>query len=172
MFKHVKPFARRVRSAAKTCGTKDSWVKNVGTIVNKLLGERASKPTPTATDPAGTSASQQSYDNTTNNVEKLIEILKNEPLYTPNEVELQVATIQAHYIDLDKANNEVKAGVVPYNNAVIARNKAMYAAKTGLVDVAQASKDYDRGIFGYSSPEYKLVTKLRFKRLAKVDVPE
>ncbi len=171
MFKHVKPFARRVRSVAKTCGAKESWVKDVNTVITKLLGERASKAKPTATDPAGTSASQQSYDNTVNNVQKLIEVLKNEPLYTPNEVELQIVTIEAHYTELNKANNDVKVGVVPYNNAVIARNKALYAEKTGLVDVGQASKDYVRGIFGYSSLEFKLVSKLKFTKLAKVDVP-
>ena len=33
----------------------------------------------------------------------------------------------------------------------------------------KGSKDYVRSAFGFSSPEFKLVTKLQFKKLVKVD---
>ena len=168
LFKHVKPRSRKIRSAAKVCGASDLWVKDVNTIVVKILGERMTKAKPTETDPAGTSASQQSYDNLANNFQKLIEVLKNEPLYAPNEVPLQTATLDADYVTLNKANDDVKEGVVPYNNAVMARNKALYKEKVGLVDVGQASKDYVRSTFGYSSPEFKLVSKIQFKKIEKV----
>ena len=167
-FKPVKALVRKVRSAAKVCGGSDAWVNDVNTVVTKILGERASKATPTETDPAGTSASQQSFDNTTNNFSKLVEVLRNEPLYAPNELPLQIVSLESTLSDMDKSNNKVKVGVVPYNNAVIARNKALYTEKKGLVDVGQASKDYVRSTFGYGSPEFKLVTKFLFKKIVKL----
>lgn len=167
-FKPVKPLVRKVRSAAKTCGAKPNWVADVNTIVTKILGERAEKAIPTAKDPAGTSSSQQGFDNTTNNFQKLVKLLSAEPLYAPNETALKVATLNAKYTSMDSANKAVKAGTVPYNNAIIARNKALYTSTTGLVDCGQGSKDYVRSAFGFSSPEFKLVVKFKFTKMAKV----
>ena len=52
-FKDVKPTARGVRSAAKSCGAGKSFVADVNASVNKILGARVSKATPTDADPAG-----------------------------------------------------------------------------------------------------------------------
>ena len=142
---------------------------DVNTLVAKLLGERAGAATPVPGDPAGTSASQQSYDNTVNNLEALIAVLTNEPLYTPNEVPLKIVTLNAKHGSINDANNAVKSGVVPYNNAIINRNIALYTTKTGLCDVGQSSKEYVRSTFGFSSPEFKQVVKFKFKKMVDVD---
>lgn len=168
-FKDVKPLARKMRSATKSCGASIEFVADVNTLVTKIIGERAEKAKPTETDPAGTSASQQSYDNITNNFQALVALLTAEPLYAPNEVPLKVATLTAKQAAMHAANNAVKAGVVSYNNAIIARNKALYATKTGLVDVGQNSKEYIRSTFGFSSPEFKQVVRFKFRKLAEVD---
>jgi hypothetical protein len=168
-FKPVKPFVRKVRSIAKTSGASSEFVKDVNTRVNKLLGVRISKAKPTDADPSGTSASQQSFDMIVDNFDALVKILAAEPLYAPNEVEYQVVTLTAMHTALDTANKNVKTYVVPYNNAVTARNKALYTTGTGLCDVGQGSKDYTRGAKGYSSPEFKSVVKFKFKKLVKVD---
>jgi len=167
-FKTVKPLVRKVRSAAKTCGAKKNWVADVNTAVTKLLGERAEKATPTAKDVAGTSASQQSFDNTVNNFDKLVKLLASQPLYAPNEIALKVTTLQAKKTALNSVNNAAKSGITPLNKAIIKRNKALYTPVTGLVDVGQGSKDYVRSVFGFSSPEFKLVSKIKFTKLAKV----
>jgi hypothetical protein len=168
-FADVKKLVRKVRTAAKTCGASAQFYKDVNAKVTKILGERMSKATPTPGDPAGTSASQQSFDNTVNNFDAMVQILAGEPLYVPNETPLKVATLTTKKTALDTANNNVKSNVVPYNNALIARNKALYTTKTGLCDVGQGSKNYVRQVFGFSSPEFKLVSKLKFTRLVKVD---
>ena len=168
VFKTVKPLVRRVRSAAKTCGAGNQFVKDVDKFVTKILGERVSKAEATDKDPAGTSASQQSFDNTVNNFDAMVQILAAQPLYAPNEIDLKVASLTAKKTALDTANNKVKSSVVPYNNSVIARNKALYKTTVGLCDVGQGSKDYIRSAFGFSSPEFKLVSKIKFTKLAKV----
>lgn len=168
-FKDVKPLVRRVRIAAKSSGASKEFYTDVNEIVNKILGERSSKPNPTETDPAGTSASQQSYDNTVNNMDALVQMLIGEPLYNPSKADLKTAALTTKQTNMNKKNNDVKTAVVPYNNAVIARNKALYKTTIGLCDVGQNSKNEVRSIFGYSSPEFKQVSKLKFTKLAKVD---
>ena len=168
-FKDVKPLVRRVRSSAKSCGAGSGFVANVNTLVMKILGERMTKAKPTPTDPAGTSASQQSFDNITNNFQALIGVLENEPMYNPNENLLKVVNLNAKYTLLNNKNNAVKSGKNNYNLAIIARNKALYKDTIGLVDVCQDSKEYIRGAFGYSSPEFKLVSKLKFVKFIKID---
>lgn len=164
-FKNVKTLARRLRTAAKTCGANEGFYKDINKIVTKILGERAGKATATTTDPAGTSASQTSFDNTVNNFDALAKMLAGEPIFAPNEADLTVAAVTAKGGALDAANNNVKTGAVGYNKAVIARNKALYTDKTGLCDVGQGSKDYVRQVFGYSSPEFKMVSKIGFRKL-------
>jgi hypothetical protein len=168
-FASLDPLVRRVRSSAKSCGASAAFFANVDSVVKKILGDRVSKPEPTSTDPAGTSASQQSFDSKADNFDKLIEILRNQPLYSPNEPELTVMGLEGKQTIMEAANNAVKSGAAPYNKAISDRNKALYTTTTGLVDVAQQSKDYVRSKFGYSSPEFKLVGKITFKQMVKVD---
>jgi len=164
-FKLAKVLARRFRTAAKTSGAGAGFVIDVNKIVTKILGERVSKAKATATDPAGTSASQTSFDNTANHYDALAKMLQGQPLYAPNEAELSVAAAIAVAASLNTVNNNVKSGAVGYNNAIIARDKALYTDETGLCDVGQGSKDYVKQVFAYSSAEYRLVSKIKFKNV-------
>lgn len=167
-FKDVKPTVRGVRSAAKSSGAGKSFVADVNASVNKVLGVRISKATPTEGDPAGTSASQQSYDNTVNNFDALVKVCGAQPMYNPSKVSLKVPALTAKQAAMNLANNAVKTAVVPYNTALGKRNKAMYKSETGLVDVAAAAKNEVRSIYGFSSAEFKRVSKLQFKKLVKI----
>jgi hypothetical protein len=162
-FKLAKALARRLRTAAETSGAGKGFVIDVNKIVTKILGERVSKAKGTAADPAGTSASQTSFDNTVNNFDALAKMLQGQPIYAPNEADLTVAAAIAVAASLDSVNNSVKSGAVGYNTAIIARDKALYAEETGLCDVGQGSKDCTKQVFTYSSAEYKLVSKIKFK---------
>lgn len=162
-FKDAQKLARRLRTAAKTSGAGKGFYIDVNKIVTKILGERAGKATPTATDPSGTSASQTSFDNTVNNFDALAKMLAGETKYGPNEADLTVAATTAKTAALDSSNNNVKQAAPLYNKAIINRNKGLYADETGLCAVGQGSKDYVRQVFGFSSPEFKMVTKIQFK---------
>lgn len=166
-FADVQKLARRMRTAAKTCGASKGFYIDVNKIVTKLVGERAGKPKVTAEDPSGNSVSQQSYDNIVNNFDALAKMLAGEAKYAPNEADLTVAAATAKQAALDATNNAVKSSAVPYNNAVIARNKALYTEDTGLCDVALNSKDYVKQAFTYSSPEFKSISSIAFRKLPK-----
>ena len=169
VFKDVKKLVRRIRSAVKSCGASAEFIADVDTIVSKILGERSTTVTATPADPAGTSASQQSMDNTTNNFFALVELLKNEPLYTPSKADLKIAALTIQYTAMDTSNKGVKVGATPYNLSVTNRNKALYTTTTGLLDVCQSAKDEVRSVFGFSSPEFKQVSAIQFRKLADVD---
>jgi hypothetical protein len=166
-FKAAKALARRLRTAAKTCGAGAGFIIDVNKIVTKILGERASKAKGTAADPAGTSASQTSFDNTVDSYDKLAKMLDGEVKYAPNEAELTVAAASGVAAGLDGVNNGVKSSAVGYNNAIIGRDKELYADVTGLCAVGQGSKEYVKQVFGYNSPEYRLVSKIKFKQKSK-----
>jgi hypothetical protein len=111
------------------------------------------------------SVSQQSYDMQIDHLEKLIELADVEPKYNPNEIPLQVATLNNYKTQLETINTAVKNIYTPYSNAMIARDKKLYDPATGLVAIAQLVKNYVKSIFGASSPEYKQINKLRFKTI-------
>jgi hypothetical protein len=164
----IKSLARAVRNYARNCGANKQWVKDVDAVIRKILGERLSKPKPTADDPAGTSASQQSFDNLIDHMDKLIGLLTNEPKYIPNEVEITVATLTAKKASMIAKDNAVKAGVVPFNNAVSARNRALYTDDIGLVDVFQSAKEYSKTPYGVKTPEHKNIVKCKFVKFISI----
>jgi ADP-heptose:LPS heptosyltransferase len=72
--------------------------------------------------------------------------------------------LTTHSTELKTLNSAAINTATQYSNALIARNQLFYAPDTGLVDVALATKAYIKSVFGASSPQYKLVAKLTFKR--------
>jgi hypothetical protein len=166
----------RVNSAIKATDTTENVDESVKTLVRKLQGTRASAKISdeekTALEAEGKevnqiSASQMGYDNRLENFYKLIMLLKSIPQYNPNEVEFKIATLTALYEDLKQKNTAVVDATTPLSNARIARNDAMYKSLTGLVDCAYDAKVYIKSLFGPSSAQYKQVSKLEFKSLAK-----
>jgi hypothetical protein len=50
------------------------------------------------------------------------------------------------------------------------RNRALYAADTGVVNIAQNSKVYVKAAFGATSAEYKSVSGIKFTKPAGTDI--
>ncbi|MFA4851503.1 MAG: hypothetical protein WC974_09245 [Thermoplasmata archaeon] len=110
------------------------------------------------------SVSQQSYDSLVDNFTKLIQTISTEPLYTPNENELKVTTLNTQLTNLKAANTVVINAETAYSNALISRNTVLYQKSTGLVDIALEVKKYIKSLFGAESPQYKQVSKIKFTR--------
>ena len=107
------------------------------------------------------------YDNRVENFYKLLMLLNSIPQYNPNEEDLKITTLTALYEDLKTKNVAVIETYTPLSNSRIARNEVMYKPLSGLVDIAFDTKVYIKSVFGPSSPQYKQVSKLEFKSLAK-----
>ena len=169
------PFSKlitRVINSLESTDTSRVVDDQARTIVRKLQGTRATprktKEEKKLLEAEGKevnekSNSQLGFDDRVANFDKLISLLASIPLYTPNEPELQVAGLTAHYNDLKTLNDAVVNTKQGHDNAMLLRDEIFYQKNTGLVDLGLDTKSYIRSLFGASSPEYKQISKLRFK---------
>lgn len=168
-FDGLKALSTRLVNALETTDAPKEKVSDAKGFNRKLQGKRASTPaTPTDPNtpaPATISASQQSYDQQIQHFAGLISVLESETSYTPNETELQIATLTAKQTDLVAKNNAVSIAYTGISNSRINRNKTLYEDGTGLVSVATEVKKYIKSVFGASSPEFAQVKGIEFKKV-------
>ena len=53
------------------------------------------------------------------------------------------------------------------DDARVTRDKIMYEEKTALCDLALDTKKYIRSVFGSTSPKYKQISSLEFRKIKK-----
>lgn len=147
----------------------DQQVKDAKTIIRKIRGERKSKKNlnPGPDDPVQISVSQQSYANQAFHFGELVGIVSAVATYTPNETELQSANLLLFLTSLNTANQNVVTAQQPYLDAVTERNTVMYAAKTGMVDIALEVKKYVKSVSSITPAEFKQISGLKFSRPRK-----
>lgn len=175
-FEPLKKLATRIVNALDATEATDTLVKDAKTINTKLQGKRshskltkadAGKITEATDEPKTISVSQQSFDSLIENFAKLIELVSSEPTYTPNETELQVSTLTTTLGNLKTTNTAVVNDYTNYSNSRITRDSILYATNSGLVDTALEVKKYVKSVFGATSPQYKQISGLEFKRPKK-----
>lgn len=174
VFSPLNKFITRVVNAFNATDASSQVKDNVKTIARKIQGTRAT-PKKTEIEKAAAkaegkdiheiSASQTSYDNRLDNLDKLIKLLTSVPLYAPNETDLKLTALTALYDDLKVKNTAVVNATTPLSNARIARNEILYKEKTGLIDTTNDIKSYIKSVFGATSPQFKQVSKIRFKSI-------
>ena len=129
-FGNLKSFSTRLVNALQTTDATNETINNAKTFNRKMQGKKASTtqtPTdPNAPAPATISTSQQSYDQLIQHLAGLKSVLETEPSYTPNEVELQIATIDSKIADLSAKNTAVATAYTNISNSRITRNETLY----------------------------------------------
>jgi hypothetical protein len=165
LFQPLKPLTTRLINSLIVQGAPLTVVKDARTIVRKITGKRAviknGKP-----EDNTISVSQQSYDRLADSFEQLIVLAQTETSYNPNEEDLKIAAMQAYQTSLGSINTQVRNAMVPYSNAIIARDEELYNPKTGLVETAMDVKKYVKSVFGASSPQYRQISNIVFKKPA------
>ena len=176
VFSPLSKLITRIVNAVDSSSVPKQVVADVKTIARKLQGKRGSDKLPTIIDDPNTpedesqksiSASQMSFDNRIENMDKLIQLLSAQTGYTPNETDLKVTTLTTLLGDMKTKNTAVITALTPLSNARIARNTILYAKGTGLVDTAGEVKKYVKSVFGGTSPQYKQVSGLKFTKVGK-----
>ena len=168
LFEPLRSLSTRLVNAFIATDATTEMIKDAKTINRKLQGKRA-KAVQVSTDqnspaPNTISASQQSYDQLIEHFTKLIELLKSEPSYAPNEAELKTTTLASQLVALKTANTNVSNAYTAVSNSRIARDKTLYKEKTGLYDVSGDVKNYVKSLFGATSQEFKQVSKIKFTK--------
>ena len=166
-FSGLKSLSTRLVNALQTTDATTETIGNAKTFNRKMQGKKASSsqtPTdPNTPAPTTISTSQQSYDQLIQHLAGLASVLEAETSYTPNETDLQVATLQTKIADLTAKNTAVATAYASISNSRIARNETLYSSSTGLVETANEVKKYIKSVFGASSPQFAQVKGIQFK---------
>lgn len=166
-FSGLKSLSTRLVNALQTTDATTETVGNAKIFNRKMQGKKASSsqtPTdPNTPAPTTISTSQQSYDQLIQHLAGLTSVLEAETSYTPNETDLQVATLQTKIADLTAKNTAVATAYASISNSRIARNETLYSSTTGLVETANEVKKYIKSVFGASSPQFAQVKGIQFK---------
>jgi hypothetical protein len=167
LFKEVEKGVTRIVNALYSTEASKEVKKDAKGLADKFRGIRPKKPKVVEGTPTEDSVSQshQSFVQKADTFKLLVELLKTVTEYTPNETELTTAQLDITYDALKAANDGIGTILTTVQMARIARNKALYEADNGIVDVAQAVKKYVKSVYGATAAEFKAVNKIKFTRI-------
>ncbi|MFW0714884.1 hypothetical protein [Pedobacter sp. N23S346] len=173
-FKPLTKLSTRILNAIKASNVPQQVVDNAITHNRKIQGQRATakltdeekqKLAASGTIVKQVSASQQSYANLLDTLDKQIKLLSTIPQYAPNEVDLQLTTLTSLYTDLLQKNRDVDARTAELSTIRLNRDNTFYHAEAGIVALAMDAKTYVKSVFGATSPEYKQIAGIPFKTI-------
>ncbi|MDR3194103.1 MAG: hypothetical protein LBT76_02270 [Tannerella sp.] len=170
-FEAVKKILSRIYKTAEILSLNPSALKAIKELIRKLRGERAvakkaqgGNAGDGASKAVYRSVSQLSFDQRIEHFSELVALLQGLPEYAPNEADLTVAHLGALLENMRATNLAVVDAHILLTNARNSRNHLLYAAETGLVDVALDVKKYILAAFGAGSDEYEEVKKITFRK--------
>jgi hypothetical protein len=168
-FSGIRRLTTRIVNYYAASGAEENHVEDARSLKRKIDGKRAETlkddpNTPEDETKNSISVAQTSYTQLVEHFNALVAMLDGDPLYKPNEEDLKVATLEAYSDDLSSANTSVINALVTQSNARGARDIAMYAEDSGLVDTAMAVKKYVKAAFGTDSLQYAQIKGLAFTR--------
>ncbi|MBS1651355.1 MAG: hypothetical protein JSU07_05015 [Bacteroidetes bacterium] len=178
-FKDLPAFSTQIFGALKSFNPSQLTIDDFAYQVSKMHGYDNAKTNQNdkgkiAIDPSNPSTlpvtpsksnSQQSFDQKLEHLEKMILILQTVPSYLPNEVNLQIASLQAYLITLKNLNVAAEQAKSDLKAARLDRNTFFYAPGTGFLDLVKQSKEYIKSVFGATSQQYKTALTFKFTRV-------
>ena len=114
------------------------------------------------------STSHQSYVQKADTFKQLVDLYNSDVNYAPNETDLTIASLTTLWNSMKGLNDNIGTVLAPVETARMARNEALYAEGTGIVDIAMACKDYVQGLFGATAAEAKMIRGIKFTRPKKI----
>jgi len=167
-FADLKTLSTKITNAFAVSGTEQLEIVNMKSMNKKLQGTTSKKASASAEDSQPDTAktistSQQSYDKMVEHFSSIIEILIQNPSYSPNEKDLKVTALQDKLSDMQTKNRELIETYTQYSNAMLQRNQILYDPLSGLVQTSKEIKQYVKSIFGASSPQYRQINGIEFK---------
>jgi hypothetical protein len=174
LFDPLSKRTTRIMKTLKASGVADSVQEDADTYARKIKGER--KEPAVKDDPAtpgideskkSHSASQMSRAQRLENFNSLRSLLDAQPLYAPNETDLQTVTLKTYAQDMEAAMDTVGSTFVPFSNARADRDDVLYDNDENVYKTGTLFKTYVEGAFGRSSSEWQQVKALEFRNLSR-----
>ena len=165
----VKEISRRVVNFLKACRTSVGKIEQAMAIYRLIHGYKApgsvkstpSEPPSNGEDAKKKSNKQGSQDSLVQNFSKLIQVLKTEPLYTPNEPELKITGLEA-LVQRFKNDDLATATADAANERARMRLKKLFEdPQNGVNAVMGGVKLYSKAAFGTRSAEYASLSKIK-----------
>jgi hypothetical protein len=172
LFGELDQFAPRVVSIYAISGVDAKSVESVRAIHRKLFPQGNHKKKvvsgSTSGEQAKTHASQQlGYEDKTSNFAQIASYVEANAKYAANEPELTKEGVRKFSADLIAINDRCTASESALESARIERDKVFYLSESSLYCTFRDVKMYIKGVYGSSSVEFKRVSGIEFKLLAK-----
>lgn len=172
LFLPLNPLVTKVMAALASSKASDMVKKDAKGIADRIRGTKQKKPTAAVaegdTEELKTvSQSHLSYVQRTTALLDLVNLLNTVKEYKPNEKPLQVTNLALLQKQMQAANDGIGAVLLSGENAELVRDRALYKTGSGLLDLAMACRDYVKSVYGAKAAEYKQVTTIKFRKIAK-----
>lgn len=187
VFKTLSPLVTRIMNALVASGATAKTIEDARVIQRKINGTRTNKKNmngdastngvqpegtaaelpdnATSTAPRQISTSRQSYDLKVEHFARLVMMLQSTSNYAPNELELQLITLQSFVQNLRNINSMVTTTETELEAVRIQRADILYDLINGLCVRAQQVKSYVKSVFGNNSPKYKQISNINFRSI-------
>jgi hypothetical protein len=174
MFSTVHKLASRVIDALKASGVAPEVVEDAMAIKRRFNGPAKRLVTPAQNgSPDGNASqgetlyqrriSQLDLASKVENFERLVNRVTVEPLYQPNETDLQLPALTAFVSQLRITNRNVINAYMALKNASHVLNSILFGTD-GIHGNAKAVKAYIRSVFGRGTVQHKQVSVLSFTK--------
>ena len=177
-FDGIDLLVTRVISAFKACGASAELVRRARTYQRKLRGSRATPipddPQPganaaatgddTTTETSYRSSRQTSFVNKAKFFAGLIELLKTQDYYKPNEFELSVEGLTKKHEAMVTANAKTGELAAARDISLATRKEKINHPVSGVVAIGNRMRDYIKSVFGTKSEQYKDIKGIQFKK--------
>lgn len=172
-FHTLEPLVTRVINGLRISDVSEQTIAQGESIVREIRNRRASViPAPAKdaidsekTEPAKVNKMRSgSFNTKIENFRRLIVLLSTIPAYNPKQADLTIESLNARLTALNLLNSASKTAEAKADAARLHRDTILYAAKTGLVDIAMDSKLYVKSAYGASSHQYKSVSGIAFTK--------
>ena len=154
----------RVSSYTQSIDIAATDKENIANLAKKIRGDQKPKKVNAETSETETiSTSQMSYDSRIANLNSFITQLASHSQYEPNEIEIQITSLQAFHTNLVTLSQAVNAS----GNALITarknRNDILYYNQINAIQLIKDIKSYLKSFGEAGKPYYKAILKLQFK---------
>jgi hypothetical protein len=160
-------------NAFRISGANKSTIAQAEIFVRELRGKRA---TPKLTDEEIAAAKEEgkevkqntlhnsNIDSKIDNMDKYVKFIFTVNEYSPNEPDLTKEGLKSYLANFKAAHDNAKTKDAQLDAARIKRFNILYAEDTGLIDIALGAKMYVKSAFGATSPEYKSISDIAFRK--------
>jgi hypothetical protein len=165
-FESLSKLVTRIVNYYDSTTAKEQSKKNARSLANDLRGYNTKKPKDLAPDADWVSKSHQSYVQRANKLKELIEFLKADTTYNPNETELKITELNTLWTDLDTSLKDLAGVMAPLDQAKAALYRKIYGIESGLITIALLAKRYAKALKGAQAIEVKEIIAIPFKRIS------